>query len=176
MEHAWVRLRAGFGRLELGGGWSLRLLSAMEVLEARREAGALVREDREKALCSNACLLARALEKDGGVWFPSGEEALDGLSVEEIGTLARRWAKFNRAENPSPEDGEARLDTLKKALSTRRMPGFSGVCSKLLARFRQMRGRGAGANGKFDLERFERLSREPFPLRQDCDCSPGGGA
>ncbi|NCB64146.1 MAG: hypothetical protein EOM52_11190 [Clostridia bacterium] len=142
MEQEWIRLRAGLRRIELGDGWSLRLLTAMEVLEARREAGELVREDREKALCSNACLLARALEKDGSAWFQSGEEALSGLSVEEIGTLARRWAAFSREENPSPEEEEGRLDTLKKALSTRRTPGFSGVCSGLLARFRRRSGHG----------------------------------
>ena len=49
-------------RLKLGNGMELRLLSALEVLQARREAAGLVREDRERALCSNACLLARALE------------------------------------------------------------------------------------------------------------------
>ena len=39
-------------RLKLEDGRELRLLSALEVLEARREA--------EAALCANACLLARA--------------------------------------------------------------------------------------------------------------------
>lgn len=142
MEMEWDRLLTGLRVLELGDGWSLRILSAMEVLEARREAGSLVREDRERAICSNACLLARALYKDGETWFDSGAEALAGLSVEEIGGLARRWAEFNREENPSAEDAEARVKTLKKALSTRRMPGFSGACSRLLACFRRKDARG----------------------------------
>ena len=142
LEMDWERLLSGRRELELGDGWSLRLLSAMEVLEARREAKELVREDRERALCSNACLLARALFKDSEAWFESGAAALNGLSVEEIGALGRRWAEFNRAENPSAEDGEERVETLKKALSTRRMPGFSGACSRLLARFRRRNARG----------------------------------
>ena len=40
----------------------LRLLSALEILEARREAAQLAESQGERALCSNACLLARALE------------------------------------------------------------------------------------------------------------------
>ena len=48
--------------LTLDNGMRLRLLSALEVLQARREAGGLARAPKEHALCSNACLLARALE------------------------------------------------------------------------------------------------------------------
>ena len=52
---------AGQDRLPLNNGMELRLLSALEVLQARREAGELAQEDRERALCSNACLLAQEL-------------------------------------------------------------------------------------------------------------------
>lgn len=110
---------AGRRRLRLKDGRSLRLLTAMEVLQARREAETLVREDRERALCSNACLLAKALERRGRAVYPDGEAALRQLRVEEIGELARQWAAFNREENPSVLDGEGAVDTLKKAWSTR---------------------------------------------------------
>ena len=110
----------------------MRLLSAAEVLDARREAGELAADDRERALCSNACLLARALEKGGRPVFPTGAAALAALRAEEIETLAGEWAEFNRRENPSPEDGEERIDALKKAWSTRLMSALSGACSKLL--------------------------------------------
>ena len=53
---------AGADRMELENGMELRLLSALEVLEARREAAQLAESQGERALCSNACLLARALE------------------------------------------------------------------------------------------------------------------
>ena len=109
----------GRRRLRLKDGRSLRLLTAMEVLEARREAEALVREDRERALCSNACLLAKALERRGRAVYPDGETVLRTLRVEEIGELARQWAAFNREENPSVLDGEGVVDALKKAWSTR---------------------------------------------------------
>ena len=91
-------------RLKLEDGRELRLLSALEVLEARREAEGLARGEAEAAL------------------------------------LAGRWAAFDRAENPSPEDGEERLEGLKKAWSTRPMSAFAGACSNALARFRRRSG------------------------------------
>ena len=116
-------------RLKLEDGRELRLLSALEVLEARREAEGLARGEAEAALCANACLLARALERGGQPVFADGG-----------GALAGRWAAFDRAENPSPEDGEERLEGLKKAWSTRPMSAFAGACSNALARFRRRSG------------------------------------
>ena len=88
-------------RVSLGNGMALRLLSALEVLQARREAGELAGEDRERALCSNACLLARALESGEKPVFDSGRAVLAGLTVSEIAALAGRWREFDRTENPS---------------------------------------------------------------------------
>ena len=133
---------AGKRRIEAGEGRTLRLLSALEVLEARREAAELAREDRERALCANACLLARALEKRGRPVYDSGEAVLAAMTAEEIGALAKRWSDFRRAENPSAEDGEERVDALKKAWSTRLMSAFSGACSGRLGRFPPRRGPG----------------------------------
>lgn len=118
--------------------WTLRLLSAAEVLQARREAGELAREERERALCSNACLLARALEKNGTAVFPSGAAVLEQLQVGEIASFSEQWARFNEEENPSPEDGEERVEALKKAWSMRLMSALSGACSEALACFRRL--------------------------------------
>ena len=107
-------------RLRLPGGRTLRLLTAMEVLEARREAEDLAREGRERALCSNACLLARALERRGKPLFADGQAVLDHLRVEEIGDLARRWAVFNRTGNTLSGWSAEAAETLKKVWSTRR--------------------------------------------------------
>ena len=126
-------LLEGRDRLSLGDGRALRLLSALEVLQARREAEELARSGEELALCANACLLARALEQDGRPAFDSGGAALEGMSAREIGDLAGRWAAFDRGENPSPEAGEEAAQPLKKAWSTRLMSAFAGACS---ARFR----------------------------------------
>lgn len=119
---------AGPCALELEDGRQLRLLSAWEVMQARREAGTLAREDRERALCSNACLLSRALEKDGARVFRDGGEVLERLTVEEIGTLARRWWEFNRQVNPGVDAGEKRVSELKNVWSTRRRSGCTGAC------------------------------------------------
>ena len=127
-------------RLTLEDGTQLRLLSAQEVLEARREAEELAQGDGERALCANACLLARALEEAGEPVFASGREVLEHLSAREVARLARQWDGLDRAENPSPEDGEE-VQAIKKALSTRLMSAFAGVCSRRLGRSPRNSGR-----------------------------------
>lgn len=97
----------------------LRLLSAREVLEARREGEQLAAEGREKALCANACLIAKALERGGRPVFADGSEVLDSLRVEDVVRLSDCWADFNRRWNPSPCDGEERLEELKNSLNGR---------------------------------------------------------
>ena len=102
-------------RLKLEDGRELRLLSALEVLEARREAEGLARGEAEAALCANACLLARALETpEGGPVFSGGEAVLAGLRVEEIAALSRTWSQFNREENPPLTMGQEEAEELKK--------------------------------------------------------------
>ena len=105
---------AGRDRFSLDNGMDLRLLSALEVLQARREAGELAREDRERALCSNACLLARALESGEKPVFDSGRAVLAGLTVSEIAALAGRWREFDRKENPSAAGTAEELENVKK--------------------------------------------------------------
>lgn len=138
MERDLHTLLAGRSRetLELGNHTQLRLLTAYEVLEVGREAAELTVRDREKALCSNACLLAKALIRDGKPVFSDGAAVLERLRVEEIAELSRRWAEFNHSENPSPEDGEERTEALKKAWSARLMNALNGACSAALAFFR----------------------------------------
>nr|WP_317322777.1 hypothetical protein [uncultured Flavonifractor sp.] len=116
-------------RLTLEDGRQLRLLSALEVLEARREAEELARDRGERALWANACLLARAVEQGGEPVFASGREVLERMSAREVARLARRWDELDRAENPSPEQGEEAVRPLKKAWSTRLMNAFAGACS-----------------------------------------------
>lgn len=129
-------MEAGFwtgpDRLKTDGG-ELRLLSAREALDARREGDAMARDGRERALCRNACLVAKALERKGKPVFENGEAALNGLRIDDIARLAQRWAQFNRECNPSPLDGEEEISRRKKAWSTRVMSAFNGVCSACLA-------------------------------------------
>ena len=121
---------AGRDRLSLGNGMELRLLSALEVLQARREAAELAQEDRERALCSNACLLARALEhtEDQRPVFADGRAVLAGLTVEEIAALSARWSRFSRAEDPGLDLSEEELESVKKNSGTSRGSGCDGGC------------------------------------------------
>ena len=106
---------AGRDRMDLDNGMRLRLLSALEVLQARREAEELAQSERERALCSNACLLSRALEtQEGEPVFSSGREVLSGLRVEEIAALAERWSRFNRSENPALTMDAEQAEDVKK--------------------------------------------------------------
>ena len=127
---AW--LWTGPERIKVDRG-ELRLLSAREVLEAWREGNAMAQDGRERALCHNACLVAKALERKGKPAFESEEAVLDGLRAEDIARLADAWAAFNRECNPSPLDGEEEISRRKKAWSTRVMSAFSGACSGCLA-------------------------------------------
>ena len=121
---------AGQDRLPLNNGMELRLLSALEVLQARREAGELAQEDRERALCSNACLLARALEQaeDHTPVFADGRAVLSTLTVEEIAALAGRWARFREENNPGLNLTDGELEELKKNSVTAPVSGFDGGC------------------------------------------------
>ena len=115
-------------RVSLGNGMALRLLSALEVLQARREAGELAGEDRERALCSNACLLARALEReeDESPVFSDGRAVLAGLTVEEIGSLAARWSVLRRESDPGLNVTEEELENVKKNSAVTRENGGGG--------------------------------------------------
>lgn len=120
-----VSIIAQRDRIRLENGMELRLLSALEVLQARREAAELAMEDRERALCSNACLLARALEhgKEHAPVFQDGREALASLTVEEIANLAGRWSELHRSSNPGLDLSREELEELKKNSKPTRRDG-----------------------------------------------------
>ena len=111
-----LSILAGRDRLSLDDGFDLRLLSALETLQARREGMELAGDDRELALCSNACLLARALERseDRKPVFSDGQAVLAGLTAEEIAALAARWSRFSRENDPGLDLSEEALEEVKK--------------------------------------------------------------
>ena len=92
-------------RVSLGNGMVLRLLSAGELIQARRRAHELARSPLEQPLCSNACLVALALEVEGDEqpFFRDVEEVLAALTAEEIEMLAQRWDDFRRETAPGAE-------------------------------------------------------------------------
>ena len=125
-----LSILAGRDRLSLDNGFDLRLLSALETLQARREGMELAGDDRELALCSNACLLARALERteDRTPVFQSGREVLAGLTVAEIAALAARWSAFSRESDPGPELDRETLEMVKKNSAGTPASGCAGGC------------------------------------------------
>lgn len=117
-------------RISLENGMDLRLLSALEALQARREAAELAEGERERALCSNACLLARALERteDHTPVFPDGQAVLAGLTMEEIAALAGRWGAFRRANDPGLDLSQEELEDAKKNSAPTRRTASGGGC------------------------------------------------
>ena len=113
-----LSMLAGRDRMPLGNGFDLRLLSALEALQARREGLELAKDGRELALCSNACLLARALEgtEDQSPVFEDGRAVLAGLTAAEIAALAGRWSVFSRENDPGLELSQEELETFKTGL------------------------------------------------------------
>lgn len=140
MKWDWTRLWAGRDCRALEDGRELWLLTAAQVLEARREAGEMAQDEAERPLCANACLLARALRKGGRALYPDGRAVLEQMSAQEIGRLAAAWAELDREENPGPERETGELEQLKKAWSTRRKSVFAGVCSGQLGPFLRRNG------------------------------------
>ena len=115
-----LSILAGRDRISLENGFDLRLLSALEILQARREGEELSGDGGERALCSNASLLTPV--------FQSGREVLAGLTGAEIAALAARWSAFSRESDPGPElDGET-LEMVKKNSAGIPASGCAGGC------------------------------------------------
>lgn len=135
----------------LGGGRRMRLLTALELLQARREAAKLAADKRERALCANACLLARALEDESGApVFSDGRAALAALTAEEIGSLAAAWSRFRRENDPG-------LERLCPECRSRVLKEGCAVCT------RENTGREEIVNPAFDPNRFAELRGGEHP-------------
>lgn len=140
IDAGFLRLMGKPARKALADGTHLRLLTAAEVLAARREGAALCSDAADEALCVNACLLARAWWRGRKPCAASGAAILARLSVSRIQSLAKAWADFDRAEDPGPDATEEEIEALKKAWSTRLHSAFTGVCSALQTHCRRRRG------------------------------------
>ena len=83
-------------------GAQLRLISAHALLQAQREAAELAKDAPETAgLCLNACILAKAVHRDGKRMFEDGADVMDRLPAERIGFWAERYLSLCAQENPA---------------------------------------------------------------------------
>lgn len=89
---------------ELGNGWSLRFLTAAQMLECRSEGEARAGEERDKALWANAALLSRVLLKEGEPAFPDGEAVLASLTVGQMDGLVCRWWEQDDFSRQTPRE------------------------------------------------------------------------
>lgn len=118
MEKRLLAILGGCGKRELEAGLEVRTLPALEILQARREAERYAGEDgQETALYQNACVLARAVYKDGARVFSSGEVVLKTLTAERIGRWMESYAALCREENPvcSEENAQMLKEQLRNA-------------------------------------------------------------
>ena len=162
---------------ELGGGWSLRFLTAAQMLECRGEGEAKAQEERDKALWAGAALLSRVLLKEGESAFPSGEAVLASLTVGQIDSLTRRWwaqddfsGRAAQEEWPVPEGWSPREGwpvvqesrPTQEVLLAQRLPAVQakGVAQERGIAQREWADREQGENERFDMARYLALGGE----------------
>lgn len=99
MDRALLGLLGGKREMERGG-FSLRILTARELLMAREEARTLSTEPELEGLCSSACMLARAVTVEGKPVFSSGQAVLETWSAERIGEEMAAYRGLADREDP----------------------------------------------------------------------------
>ena len=83
-------------------GLELCVVPAYEVLQSRREAMDACGEDEQTlGIWMNACLLARAIYRDGARAFSGGEALMRAASAEQIARWTEAYAALCREENPA---------------------------------------------------------------------------
>lgn len=92
----------GGGRRTELEGFQLWLISAWELLQAKKEADRLAEGQPESAgLWLNAAILARAAKKDGERVFSGAEDVLRRVSAETVERWMKRYFALCAEENPS---------------------------------------------------------------------------
>lgn len=130
-NEAFLRLFAGRGRRELGDGLELRVVPAYEVLQSRREAmDACAGDGQVLGLWMNACLLARAIYRDGARAFSGGEALMRAASAEQIERWTEDYAALCREENPACSEENA-----KKAMQALEQEDYERLKWRVLKRF-----------------------------------------
>lgn len=114
-QAAFLTLFAGSGRRKLEAGMELRVASAFEVMQARCEAQQNAADDEAAlGLWMNACLLARAVYRDGARAFSDGKAVLQAVPAQTLTRWTQMYAALCREENPacSEENADAAVQAL----------------------------------------------------------------
>lgn len=106
MNRELLRLLGGSREIRRPGGYSLRVLTAGELLEVKAEVEEMCPEGAEKSLWSNACILARAVHENGKPVFSEGKALMDCWSGEKIAEEMDAYRTM--AEDTAPELGQAK--------------------------------------------------------------------
>ncbi len=119
MEHLTAKLFQPVREEELTlRGQPLRLAppAAAAILEARAEALRMAPKEDARVLCSNACLLARAVLREEGPAFRDGAQVLEELTPGEIEFLSDRLARLCQEGDPGVETPGLAAQDYKAAL------------------------------------------------------------
>ncbi len=117
MEGLLLRL-LGAPRTRRTGNWTLRALSAREMLSARAEAAERAAGDEDvMGLWCNAAVLARSVSRHGRRAFHDAGDVLSHLTMGEIEALAERYESLCECDKLSPFGDEAAHESLLAALS-----------------------------------------------------------
>ena len=102
----------------MGGRWSLRRLTARELLACRAAAREASAGDADTfGLWCNAAVLARALKKHGRRAFSSPGAVLSALGADEIAQLAKRYADGMRCGEVSALSDETSREAILDRLA-----------------------------------------------------------
>jgi len=92
--------------------YTLRRVSAYDAAMAASEAAALGGDGEGGIFLRNACLLARALYRNGKRRFASGEEAAKALPPETLACWMRAYGLLCRSQRQDPQLRDAEKDRL----------------------------------------------------------------
>ena len=108
-DAAFLKLFAGSGRRAMEDGFEMRAVPALAVLQARREAiDSCAGDEQALGLWMNACLLARAVYRDGARAFSDGRSVMQAASAEKIERWTESYAELCQEENPACSEEHAR--------------------------------------------------------------------
>ena len=97
----------------------MKVLPALEVLKAEREAKVLSAQCEDKTQAGvflTAALLSRCVYKNGERMFSCAEQVLKDVSIKGLAELSAEMKKLNSRANPSPQSPGEKIRELRREL------------------------------------------------------------